>query len=676
MFAAFGEAGAAVAAAIDAQRALVDRRLARRTAPSASGWACTRARRTSPATTTAGSTSTGRPGSRPSGTAGRSSLSGTTAALVADGAAGRRAASRDLGAHRAQGRAAPGALYQLDVPGPADRLPAAAAPVGAVGNLPDRLTTFIGRAADLARARRAARTTRLVTLTGPGGIGKTSLGDRARPAAARRLPGRRLARGLDGHRRPGRLVTPTIARTLGLFDGPTGRPPTRSPAFLADRSLLLVLDNFEHLLEAAPATSPSSSGGLAGLEVVVTSRAPLHVGGEQEYPVRPLPVEAASARDRPADRPDLDAATRLFIDRARAVRPDWQPGAGRCRSSTRSARCSTACRSASSWPRPGCRCCRRRPSATGWRPACRCPGRDRATRPARQRTLEAAVAWSHDLLSADERATFHELAVFEGGFDVDQAELVIDAPGAARGDALDRLIALAEHSLIARDQTWVGDAGRLAGSGVRFALLKTVHGYALDRLIADGREEELRRRHAVRLLEVAEAAEQHLWPPNSRPGSIDWSSIRPTCGRPCAGASTPARPIWRSDSSRLRGGIGSSPGSWRKGATGRRPRSRCRAPMRRRPPGCVRLGGRAASRTGGRSASGRPGDTRAACPCPTIEGYGGHGRCLVNLASATYVAGTVTNPSIAARRRDAYLSSSATNGASSTAATGASRTRS
>ena len=138
------------------------------------------------------------------------------------------------------------------------------------------------------------------------------------------------------------------------------------------------------------------------------------------------------------------------------------------------------------------------------------PGSGPRDAPARQRTLEGAIDWSHDLLSAEERATFHALAVFEGGFDVDQAERVIDAADGARGDALDRLIALAEHSLIARDQAPIGDAGRLAGSGVRFGLLKTVHGYALDRLIADGREQELRRRHAVAYLELAETAERHL----------------------------------------------------------------------------------------------------------------------------------------------------------------------
>ena len=138
------------------------------------------------------------------------------------------------------------------------------------------------------------------------------------------------------------------------------------------------------------------------------------------------------------------------------------------------------------------------------------PGSGPRDAPARQRTLEGAIDWSHDLLKAEERETFHALAVFEGGFDVDQAERVIGGPGGTRGDPLERLIGLAEHSLIARDQAPSSDAGRLAGSGVRFGLLKTVHGYALDHLIADGREEELRRRHAVAYLELAETSERHL----------------------------------------------------------------------------------------------------------------------------------------------------------------------
>ena len=139
------------------------------------------------------------------------------------------------------------------------------------------------------------------------------------------------------------------------------------------------------------------------------------------------------------------------------------------------------------------------------------PGSGPRDAPARQRTLEGAIDWSHDLLSPAEQATLHALAVFEGSFDVSQAEPVIAGTDAAAGDALDRLLALGEHSLIARDQAAIGDAGRLAGSGIRFGMLRTVQAYAARRLEADGREADVRRRHALAYLDLAETGAKHLF---------------------------------------------------------------------------------------------------------------------------------------------------------------------
>ena len=505
MFAAFGEAGAAVAAAIEAQRALAahawpkggDVRVrmglhtgeAHLAGDDYGGFDVNRGARIAAV-----------------GHGEQIVLSETTRSLVESALpAGVRV--RDLGRHALKDIPVPEHLFQLDVPGLRTEFPPVRVARSSDGNLPDRLTTFVGRSADLAALDGLLDDHRLVTLTGPGGIGKTSLAVELARSREMAMPDGAWLVALDGVADP-TLVTSTIARTLGLFDGVDRPAADALPAFLADRSLLVLLDNFEHLVEAAGdvaalvRTSPGS-------RFVVTSRTPLRVGGEQEYPVRPLAVGTGTAETETADRTDLDAATSLFIDRARAVRPDWEPGSDL-------PIVVEICALLDGLPLgielAAARLSLLPPAAIRDRLAAHLPlpGSGPRDAPARQRTLEGAIDWSHDLLKAEERETFHALAVFEGGFDVDQAERVIGGPGGTRGDPLERLIGLAEHSLIARDQAPSSDAGRLAGSGVRFGLLKTVHGYALDHLIADGREEELRRRHAVAYLELAETSERHL----------------------------------------------------------------------------------------------------------------------------------------------------------------------
>ena len=297
-----------------------------------------------------------------------------------------------------------------------------------------------------------------------------------------------------------------VARTLGLFDGVDRSAADALPSFLAGRSLLLLLDNFEHLLDAAGevATLVRLS---PGSRIVVTSRSPLHLGGEQEYPVRPL-SSGGEARDAAGQ--DPDAATRLFVDRARAVRPDWEPGPDL-------PIIVEICALLDGLPLgielAAARLSLLPPAAIRDRLAARLPlpGSGPRDAPARQRTLEGAIDWSYELLTPEERSTLHALAVFEGGFDAAQAEHVIDAGDSPSGDALERLLALGEHSLIARDKSSTGDEARLAGSGIRFDMLRTVQGYALGRLVADGGEQDARRHHATAYLDLAETAAGHLF---------------------------------------------------------------------------------------------------------------------------------------------------------------------
>jgi hypothetical protein len=139
------------------------------------------------------------------------------------------------------------------------------------------------------------------------------------------------------------------------------------------------------------------------------------------------------------------------------------------------------------------------------------PGTGPRDAPARQRTLEGAIEWSHDLLATEDQDALHELGVFEGTFDALQVERVIGPDGRPGGtDVLGRLVALAEQSLISRDLASLGEDARLEASGIRFGMLRTVQGFATARLVADGREAEVRDRHALAYLELAEAAKPNL----------------------------------------------------------------------------------------------------------------------------------------------------------------------
>ena len=290
------------------------RRLARRTPRSGCGWASTRARPTSPATITAASMSTARPASRPSATAARSSCPAPTAGPRRVEPAARRPGSQPGPGH-AQGRPAAGAALPARRPGPSHGFPAAARGRRAVGNLPERLTSFIGREQDLLELGGLLDATRLVTLTGPGGS--------ARPAWPSNWPRRRgLPDGawfvaLDADRRPG-AGRSAIARTLGLFDGTTGTAGDALPAFMAERSHAPRPRQLRARHRSVRRSSRRSSR-LAGLPV---RRCEPVAAAPQRRAGVPGQAPAVGGRTRARRR---DAAARLFIERARAVRPGLDP---------------------------------------------------------------------------------------------------------------------------------------------------------------------------------------------------------------------------------------------------------------------------------------------------------------------------------------------------------------
>jgi predicted ATPase/class 3 adenylate cyclase len=400
--------------------------------------------------------------------------------LLADAVLGEGIAVRDLGRQVLRDVPTPERLFQLDILGLQTEFPPLRATHPSAGSLPVRLTSFLGRDGELEELDALLETSRLVTLTGPGGIGKTSLAVELGRAWLDKVPDGVWFVALDAISEPA-TVRAEIARSLGLFDGPSRPAADGLDHYLADRSVVLVIDNFEHVLDAAGDLGAILRASPA-TRIVVTSRAPLRLPAEQEYPVRSL--EEARAR------------TELFVQRARAVRPGWDPGQDVAVVEEIGAMLDglplgleLAAARVSLLPLMAIRD----------RLAARLPlpGAGPRDVPDRQRTLDAAIRWSHDLLGGAEQRLLHELAVFEGSFDIAQAEQL------GGGEVLEGLVTLVEQSLLARDSM-------VEAAGIRNRMLQTIRSFALDRLAAEGREDEVRRRHAMAYLALAETAAPNL----------------------------------------------------------------------------------------------------------------------------------------------------------------------
>ena len=499
LFAAFPEAGAAIRAAIDAQRALHEHAWpvdggprvrmglhsgeAHLSGDDYGGFEVNRAARIAGA-----------------GHGGQIIVSAPTRALVGDALPA--GTLRDLGDHVVKDLPRPERLYQVDVPGMPTSFPPLRTIQPATGNLPARLTTFIGRDAELAELEVLLEDARFVTLTGPGGIGKTSLGtELARARAARFRDGAWFV-ALDLIDDADMVMT-VIARTIGLFDGPERAAANGLLPYAADRSMLFVLDNFEHVLDAAGEVTALLRASPAS-RVVVTSRAPLRIAGEHEYPVRPLTETPESG----ASGSSPDVAVRLFVDRARAVRPAWQPG-------SQTPVIEDICQLLDGLPL-GIELAAAPISllpvtAIRDRLAARMPlpGRGPRDVPGRQRTLDAAIGWSYDLLSPQHQRFLDRLSVFDGGFDAQQAAAVATSADLPL-DVLDGLMALVDQSLVLRDPDARAEAMDGTATGIRARLLGTIQAFGVGRLSASGDERATRRLHALAYLDLAEAAARNL----------------------------------------------------------------------------------------------------------------------------------------------------------------------
>ena len=438
-------------------------------------------------------------------------VSETTRALIS-GTLPSDVTIRDLGEHRLKDLR-PERLSQLVAAG----LPADFPPIRSLdqrpNNLPSQLTSFVGRDHDLAATLLLLDASRLLTLTGPGGIGKTRLALQLAAAAADRYPDGVWFVPLEPLREA-ELVPGTIARAVGLTDSGTRPTIELLMEHLASRTSLLVLDNFEQVVSAAPLVAQLLRA-CPGLTIVATSRGALHLSGEQEYAVPGLPtppdprrlstfeVARLSAEIRAGDPATLGEyeAVRLFVARAVSVRADFRISAENA--SAVAGICATLQGLPLAIELAAARVKILAPEAILDRLENRLEVLASASRdlPERQRTLRGAIAWSYDLLDDAGRRLLACLSVFVGGGDLPMIEQVCDPDGTLGGDLLDVLGALVDQSLVRSDD--------VAGAA-RFSLLDTIRTYGGERLEASGEGAAIRDRHLAAFLELAERAAPEL----------------------------------------------------------------------------------------------------------------------------------------------------------------------
>jgi predicted ATPase/DNA-binding CsgD family transcriptional regulator len=336
---------------------------------------------------------------------------------------------------------------------------------------------------------------RLLTLTGPGGVGKTRLGIRVAAELAGDFPDGVCFVPLAPVGAPD-LVVAAIAEALGLKE--IGERPLleRLKSYLRDRTVLLLLDNFEHVVQASLLVAELLQT-CPTLEVLVTSRAVLHLSGEQEYPVLPLRVPERFAGPEETARYE---AVDLFAERARAARPDFRLD------SSNAAVVAEICLRLEGLPLAielaAARVKLLPPAALLARLERRLPLLAGGPRdlPARQRTLRDTVRWSYDLLDGDEQRLFRRFSVFAGGCTLAAVESVADASGEM--EVLDGVTSLVDKNLLRRVEQEDG--------GVRIAMLETIREYALERLQERHEGEAVRRAHAGYYLALAEEAAPEL----------------------------------------------------------------------------------------------------------------------------------------------------------------------
>ena len=468
-------------------------------------------------------------------------ISEATRALVADDLPD-GVGLRDLGVHRLKDLREPEHLAQLVIADLQDSFPPLRSLDARPNNLPTQLTTFVGRERELAEAGALLADTRLLTMTGPGGTGKTRLSLQVAAAAADAYPDGVWFVALDAVGDPA-LVVPTIARTLGLADNKTRSAIDLLADHIGSGQVLLVLDNFEQVVEAGKDVADLLRR-CPNVRCIVTTRIPLRVSGEQEYPVPGLPAPPDTSRLSEVERLNLprglrehDAAAlsqfeavRLFVARATSVRPGFALSDANAPAvagiSARLHGMPLAIELAAARVKlltPDQILARLDHHLT----LLTAGSRDV---PERQQTLRGAIAWSYDLLDDGARRLFDRLSVFRGGFDLAMAEQVCGPANEIDGDVIDRVGELVDQSLVRPDD----------GPDPRFTMLETIRQFAAEMLATREEAVAVADRHAAAMLALAERAAPELTGPDQRTwlerlepdhdnmrAALDWAIARP-----------------------------------------------------------------------------------------------------------------------------------------------------
>jgi predicted ATPase len=359
--------------------------------------------------------------------------------------------------------------------------------------LPPAPTPLLGRERELAAiAQRLNAGVRLITLTGPPGIGKSRLALEVAERAARMLDRGAVWVDLAPTGEPGRVMA-VVAQALSIGETPDRQPPDRVADALKDQPFLLILDNFEHLLDASPRVGELLARCPA-LVVIATSRIPLHLAWEHEFPVPALalPDPARPAVDVLSSCPSVA----LFLERARAVAPDFELTDANARTVAEICVRLDGLPLAIELAAPRVKLLP--PQGLLERLEHRLDFLRRVGRdlPARHQTLRAAIGWSYTLLRPHEQGLLRRLAVFVGGFSLVAAESVCwsaDQPG----EAIEALDALVDASLVFRDP---------AADEPRYRMLETIREFAAEQLAAAGEPARTQRHHAAFFLAMAEHA--------------------------------------------------------------------------------------------------------------------------------------------------------------------------
>jgi predicted ATPase/class 3 adenylate cyclase len=441
-------------------------------------------------------------------------LIGDSTRAILDGHLPEDVRFRDLGTFRLKDLLAPIRVIQVVVDDLPSDFPPLRTPDAHPNNLPTQLTTFVGRDAELDEAAGLLAGTRLLTLTGPGGTGKTRLSLQLAARVSDDFPDGVFFVPLEPIR-DAQLVAPRIASAIGVSES-IGRPVAESLAdWLRDKKVLLVLDNFEQVVAAGPIVADLLRTA-PGLKAVVTSRATLRVSGEQEYEVPGLPTPpdpshlsgierlAMPGEDRTLDLGSLGqyAAVRLFIERAVAVRPGFMV--------TNENAPAVAAISARLHGMPlaielaAARIKLLSPDQILARLEHQLDLLAAGSRdlPLRQQTLRAAIAWSYDILDDGAKRLLDRLSVFATGCDLESTEAICGPADEIGGDIVDAMTALADQSLVKTDE--------VAGGEVRFRLFDTIREYAAEHLDARGETEIIRARHRDWYIAFVERAAPEL----------------------------------------------------------------------------------------------------------------------------------------------------------------------